>query len=160
MRRLLVPATLAAVAALLVSAVGASANGNGKRERTTTIRVIAREEAGQFVDLPPTATRPEEISQGDMFVFTSRLFMRGERVGRLHVVCTLTVARGPRSIAQCVATARLPGGQITVQGVSSEARRFTVPITGGSGRYRAARGTLEVRELRGDREALTFRIIR
>ena len=155
MRRLLLVATVVAVFVLLVSAVAASANGN-----TTTLRLISRDEAGSFIDNPPAATGEGDVSQGDMFVFTSRLFRGGRRVGRGHVACTITLARGERSLSQCVGTFTLRRGQITAQGVVGQADRFTGAITGGTGRYDAARGTLEVRDRGARPDILTFRIIR
>ena len=43
---------------------------------------------------------------------------------------------------QCVATFDLPTGQITVQGVLRDAPDFTIAVTGGTGDYSGAGGTL------------------
>jgi hypothetical protein len=64
---------------------------------------------------------------------------------------------------QFVATARLPRGQITVQGLvrfTDGPSTFQVAITGGTGRFREAHGVLTVEEVSDTESLLTFRIIR
>ncbi len=158
MRRSLLLAPVIALAALLVAAVPATANGGPSG---TTIRLIAQEESGQFIDVPPAATSPEDASLGDGFVFTARLSTRaGRRAGRLHVVCTLTFVRGNNSVAQCVGTFQLRRGQITVQALGSENQgAFSAAVTGGTDRYTGARGTVRIRDISGNRQAITIRLL-
>ena len=65
---------------------------------------------------------------------------------------------------QFVATAALPKGQITTQGLGTFTdgpAKFELAITGGTGKYRTAHGTLSVEEVGGEEEfLLTFRVIR
>jgi hypothetical protein len=71
------------------------------------------------------------FSLGDEVVFSGNLLRNGEQVGRVGVVCTfVSTANADRVEAQCPATAILPGGQITIQGVIvNRALNFTLPIT-------------------------------
>ena len=64
---------------------------------------------------------------------------------------------------QFVATAELPRGQITVQGLATFTdgpSTFRLAITGGTGRYRTAHGVLIVEEISETEDRLTFRLIR
>jgi hypothetical protein len=62
--------------------------------------------------------------------------------------------------SQCVATARLGNGQITVQGLlAGEPETFVLPITGGSGAYLGAEGTVHVRtQVTPTKSIFTFRL--
>jgi hypothetical protein len=89
------------------------------------------------------------FSLGDEVVFSGNLLQDGKQVGRVGVVCTfVSTANADRVEAQCPATAILPGGQITVQGVIfNRSLNWTLPITGGSGRYDRARGHVVSRDM-------------
>ncbi len=81
--------------------------------------------------------------------------MHGKKVGHTGVVCTITSTA--REESQCVGTASLRRGQITIQGLlAGEPEVFEFPITGGTGAYEGAEGTLVVRELSDTKELLTF----
>jgi hypothetical protein len=96
-----------------------------------------------------------DFSLGDEFVFTSDLTKRGTSVGHTGVVCTVTSVE--RSESQCVGTASFSKGQITIQGLlAGEPERFEFPITGGTGAYEGASGTLAVTTLSDTEELLTF----
>jgi hypothetical protein len=104
-------------------------------------------------------------SLGDQFVETDDLFRGGEKVGFLGLHCTAMRQEPMVSFTlQCVATAELPRGQITVQGLvtftETAQEPIRVAITGGTGRYRTAHGVLTVREISVSEDLLTFRIIR
>jgi len=103
-------------------------------------------------------------SLGDYFVFSGDLFRKGEKVGsdggtgtivRLESMVSATV--------QFVATAVLPKGQITVQGLTTFTdgpSTFRLAITGGTGKYRTAHGVLIVDQISDTESLLTFRVIR
>jgi hypothetical protein len=58
-----------------------------------------------------------------------------------------------------VATLRLRGGQITLQGlITFNNDPFTVAITGGTGRYRGASGEMRVRSVSDTKEIYTVRL--
>jgi hypothetical protein len=82
-------------------------------------------------------------------VFSGNLLRSGEQVGRVGVVCTfVSTANADRVEAQCPTTSILPGGQITTQGtIVNRSLTFTLPITGGSGRYQGAGGQVVSRDI-------------
>ena len=147
--------------ALLVT--GASAS-SGPRERDDDdieiIRVteIIVQEAG--IDLGEPGD-----SLGDQFVFSGDLFRAGEKVGIDGGVCTLVrLVSMVSATSQCVATAELPKGQITVQGLltfteETEGEPSLLAITGGTGKYREAQGELKVVQTSETESQLTFKII-
>jgi hypothetical protein len=148
-KRLGVTAAVIAVVALVVGAVspalGSSSQGAASTASGQTIRVTA-----VFTEFDPNIdVGASGFSLGDEVVFSGNLLRNGEQVGRVGVVCTfVSVANADRVEAQCPATAILPGGQITVQGVIvNRSLNFTLPITGGSGRYQGAGGQLVSRDI-------------
>ncbi len=148
-----VTAAMAAIAVLAVSsAVPATGHGGGGDGRDR-IRVLSTNTEESFVDVGPS-----DLSLGDSFVFTSNLTKHGRQVGHTGVVCTVTSVA--REESQCVGSAQLRRGEITIQGlVAGEPDTFEFPITGGSGDYEGAEGTLVVKEIPGSdptQEVLTF----
>ena len=68
-----------------------------------------------------------------------------------------TVPSLEREESQCVGTASFHKGQITIQGLlSGEPEESQFPITGGTGAFEGAGGTLVVKELSDTQELLTF----
>ena len=60
----------------------------------------------------------------------------------------VSTANADRVEAQCPTTSILPGGQITTQGtIVNRSLNFTLPITGGSGRYQGAGGQVVSRDV-------------
>ena len=138
-----------AVMALVVGAVspalGSSASTASGHADGQTIRVTA-----VFTEFDPNIdVGAPGFSLGDEVVFAGNLLQNGKQVGRVGVVCTfVSTANADRVEAQCPATATLPGGQITIQGVIvNRALNWTLPITGGSGRYDRARGQVVSRDI-------------
>jgi hypothetical protein len=96
-----------------------------------------------------------DFSLGDQFIFTSELTKHGKHVGHTGVVCTITSVE--REESQCVGTAWFHKGQITIQGLlAGEPAEFEFPITGGTGAFEGAGGTLVVKEMSDTEELLTF----
>jgi hypothetical protein len=152
---------LAVVASITVASASSSSTGSSATNKgeVEVIRVIAVDVQDAFLDLG----EPGE-SLGDQSVFSQDLFRQGEKVGEGGVVCTLVrVEPGVSATVQCVATAELPRGQITVQGLltfTDGPSTFRLAITGGTGRYRTAHGVAIVEEVSATEERITFRIIR
>lgn len=155
LKRLGTVGTVIAVAAFAVGSVGpatgqTSATNNGDDHRFVSVLSTNTEEA--FIDAGERG-----FSLGDSFVFSSRLTRQGETVGHTGVVCTITSVRMEES--QCVGTAWLRRGQISIQGLlAGEPEEFEFPITGGTGAFEGAGGTLVVREISNTKERLTFHI--
>ena len=141
-----------AVMALVVGAVspalGSSSQGSGSTSSghaDKTIRVLAVfTEFDANIDVGAPG-----FSLGDEVVFSGNLLRNGEQVGRIGVVCTfVSTANAARVEAQCPTTSILPGGQITTQGtIVNRSLNFTLPITGGSGRFQGAGGQVVARDV-------------
>ena len=143
-----------AVMALLVAAagpaLGSSSQGSGSTssghaDKQQTIRALA-----VFTEFDPNVdVGAPGFSLGDEVVFSGNLLRNGQQVGRIGVVCTfVSTANAARIEAQCPTTSILPEGQITTQGtIVNRSLNFTLPITGGSGRYQGAGGQVVSRDV-------------
>jgi hypothetical protein len=81
------------------------------------------------------------LSVDDEFVFSNDLYQNGAKVGEDGGTCAVTrIASGEAVTLHCVGTNSLQGGQISVQGLAAPGEPFELAITGGTGRYRKARG--------------------
>jgi hypothetical protein len=135
----------AAIPALGSSSQGAGSTAAGHADNRQTIRVIAVfTEFDASIDVGAPG-----FSLGDEVVFSGNLLRNGEQVGRIGVVCTFVSTANPDRVeAQCPTTSILPGGQITTQGtIVNRSLNFTLPITGGSGRYQGAGGQVVSRDI-------------
>jgi hypothetical protein len=154
-----VAALLLAVVSLPAAAAAPSAVQSSDNGDVEVIRVTAVDVQDTFLDLG----EPGE-SLGDESVFSQDLFRQGEKVGTAGVVCTLVRLEPMVSAtAQCVATAELPRGQITLQGLltfTDGPSTFRIAITGGTGRYRTTHGVAIVEEATETEDRITFRVIR
>ena len=146
MKRVL--ATVVALAAIVVLVVAVVASGkqsspskhsghhghNGK-----AITVIEHATSDTTTDTGATGD-----SVGDVLTFANDVFDAGntQKVGTDQGYCIRVVAG---SAYECTWTTFLPGGQIVVAGPFYDARDSTLAITGGTGRYRDARGTMDLR---------------
>jgi len=155
LKRLGTVGAVTGVAVLAVGSVGpatgqTSVTGNGDDHQV--VRVLSTNTEEAFVDVGEP-----DFSLGDSFVFSSTLTRHGETVGHTGVVCTITSVQMEES--QCVGTAWLRRGQISVQGLlAGEPEEFELPITGGTGAFEGAGGTLVVRVISDTKERLTFHI--
>jgi Allene oxide cyclase len=136
MKRLLTLVVLALAAGLAVTLAagsGAASSGGGKR-----IAVFERATTDTLVDLAPTGD-----SLGDTLTFANEVFdaRTGEKVGSDQGQCVRTVVG---EAWECYWTTFLPKGQITVEGPFYDAADSTLAITGGTGAYRNARGTMDL----------------
>jgi hypothetical protein len=152
MKRLLTLTALTAAAVLVVvlavGATGAASSGGGKR-----IHVFERATTDTLVDLPPTGD-----SVGDTLTFANEVFdaRTGQKVGTDQGQCVRTVVG---TAFECSWTTFLPRGQITVEGPFYDAADSTVAITGGTGAYRNARGTMDLHARSASEFDFVFHII-
>ena len=153
-----------AVAVLLFALLGtgASASGSGDRDDDGIKIVRVTEITVQQADIDLGESGD---SLGDQFIFSGDLFKHGKKVGIDGGVCTIVRLEPMVSAtAQCVATAELPKGQITVQGLltfteETEGEPSFLAITGGTGKYREAQGQLKIDQASETEAQLTFKII-
>jgi hypothetical protein len=149
-KRLAVFGAAIALTALAVGVV-APAMGSSRDDKQVTFKVTGTTTEENFLDLGE-----EGPSLGDEFIFSSDLEGE-EQSGHLAVVCTFVSL--DREEVQCVATASLEGGQITVQGlIAGEPERFVLPVTGGSGRFEGVDGEVHVRQVSDTEEKITFHL--
>ena len=136
-----------AVGALALLPASAVAKGHG---RTVTIQATSRIDQVHLVDNAPTGDSP-----GDVLVFTEKLFnARGKQIGSDAASCV----RLFDVTSLCTGTYKLPGGRLMVQLLQpGPTGTYDQAITGGTGRFAGARGTVTVAQsASGDH--FTFRI--
>jgi hypothetical protein len=141
--------------AALVIAAPASAAG------TTTLTFKEPEKGSTFtyVDVAPTAPKkhgfPTAISPGDQLILTNPLTEGGKTIGKLRAKCTATGAAKTTSENAflqahfiCEGAFTLPGG--TLYANASIVKAGTEgAITGGTGKYAGASGTILSKEVKG-----------
>jgi hypothetical protein len=138
------------LAALLAGGVLAASGGAQQPgERTFTLTV--REGSVSFVDNPPRGTRRRpRISAGDEVVFRQRAFdAANARVGSVYVHCiAVTGGTETRATFHCDGNYVLRDGSISVSAAfrGSEGGNLTIAVTGGTGAYEGARGSINSRE--------------
>jgi hypothetical protein len=131
--------------ALLAATLSFASFASARTDNVTVLHLTTRDVEVQVVDIAPTGGPP---SLGDYAVFRDDLFHDGRRVGFDGGVCTVVRAEDPPVVYQCVVTAHLPGGDLTIQGLLFEGRSTnTYAITGGTGRWRNAGGQAVVRDI-------------
>ena len=129
---------------VLAAAVSAWAGGDdrsGNSGKTLTVVEHATTDA-------TTDTGDPGDSAGDVLTFANDVFNAGDtaKVGTDQGYC-IRVVKG--ATYECTWTTFLAGGQIVVAGPFLDAGNSTLAITGGTGRYRGARGTMDLRSLAG-----------
>ncbi|MGB2953650.1 MAG: hypothetical protein WBB74_09720 [Gaiellaceae bacterium] len=146
MKRVLVPAAAAAAAVLVFAVVNASAgHGKGLHDKPgheghggRTIHVVEH----ATTDAVTNGTAGD--SAGNILTFANDVFDSADatKVGSDQGSCVRTVVG---KAWECMWTTFLPAGQITVEGPFYDAGDSTVAITGGTGAYRNARGSMELK---------------
>lgn len=113
---------------------------------------------------------PKGPSLGDRTVLSENLSVKGKTVGADGIECVVTrVTKAKGKVtgvaSQCLATLDLRrAGQITAQGLntfrSSSGSSFDLAVTGGTGRYLGAAGTLTVRSTSATTSKLVVKLDR
>jgi hypothetical protein len=116
--------TLALALVLLVVPAVASAS-------TTTLRLTEKQTFQRYTD----KGRKGE-SAGDIRTFGGTVFQKGKKVGHDQIRCVVA--------ATCDAQVWIQGGSFISKGFAARGPNFTVSITGGTGRYARAHGTVTV----------------
>ena len=152
-KRLGVVGVVVGVSALAVgSTAPATSAGSGDDDDRTTIRVLSTVTEDTFLDVGDP-----DFSLGDSFIFSSELTRNGDKVGHSGVVCTVTSA--VMGEFQCLGTAQFRHGSITVQGlVGTQGDPSRLAITGGTGAFEGAEGTLLVRPISDTQDRLVFSV--
>jgi hypothetical protein len=138
---------LAAAGMTIAAASSSSASGAASSQpaRTQTIHLVAKQTQATLLELAAPGHGPV----GNQFLGTDDLFRNGRKVGNDATACQFMADLGPAGGRfQCVATVSLPDGQLTIQGLLTQAegglKPFILAITGGTGAYRTAHGQVQV----------------
>ncbi len=144
------------VAALLVAAGAATAALAAARSASQDGQTL--QFTIEFSDFLLLDLGEQGLSQGDQIIENDRLLNgSGTEVGHNGLACTVTDPSQPE--AACQGTFVLAGGQISVQFLNSPPSVKIGAITGGTGRYRTARGQIKIVEpATGNRGTITFSI--
>ena len=154
--------TVLALSAIVVLVVAVSASGQpsshakhrghpGHHEKSITVIEHATSDT-------TTDTGASGDSVGDILTFANDVFdaTNATKAGADQGYCVRVVAG---TSYECTWTTFLPGGQIVVAGPFYDAKDSTLAITGGTGRYRDARGTMELHARSGGTEfAFVFHV--
>lgn len=134
----------AAVAVVLVAGYVAKA-GTGRGREATVIHVVERTTTDLVIDIGPTGS-----SSGDLLTFANDVFDQHnvDKVGRDQGDCIrINTIEGSW---ECRWITFLKGGAITVEGPLYDSHDSVLAITGGRGKYKDARGSMELKVLPDD----------
>jgi hypothetical protein len=140
-----------AAVTVVVAAVAVTALiGSGSQAETQHARVLRyglRFSPFHVVDVPPSQTRPGDYQAGDYTVFSDRILdRRGRTVGGEAGTGTITRIDGTGAQIYYSMAIRLHGGQVTASGLGSPDPRKLLAVTGGTGSFVGARGSVHVIE--------------
>ena len=154
MRRFIPLTALIVVVGVIAAGMALAAADSPPIQQAETITATLTFERFKYLDERPL----REESTGDRFLFRGSLKRSGTRVGFAVVQCTATL---PKEVLQCVGMAKLGRGQIVAEGLVKERGRVHafLAVTGGTGHFRNARGTLEVQDISPNRTRFTFRLL-
>lgn len=135
MKRAVISAAVAAGAILVFAVVSTTAGGS--RAADSTVRVV--EHATSDAVTNGTA----DDSAGNVLTFANEVFDSADvkKVGSDQGYCIRIVVG---KTWECNWTTFLSGGQITVEGPFSDTGNTVLAITGGTGVYKNARGSMEL----------------
>jgi allene oxide cyclase len=140
---------------LLTPLLGA---GCGSGSSTTTLHVIEHANTDTLQHIGPAN---EKDSIGDVLGFANPLFdaANKKQVGTDNGQCIRTAVG---KAFECIWTATLSGGQLTVEGPFYDTKDSVLAITGGTGSYDEARGSMKLhaRNANGTEYDFTYEIIK
>jgi Allene oxide cyclase barrel like domain len=136
MKRLLVPAAAAAAAVLVFAVVNAMAGSSGAKVGGS-VHVIEHATSD-------AVTNGSGDSAGNILTFANDVYDAADahKVGTDQGYCVRIVVG---ATWECNWTTSLSGGQITVEGPFSDTGNTVLAITGGTGAYRNARGSMQLK---------------
>ncbi len=160
-KHVLVMAAMVTTAALAVSGIGAGGAAASAPARGRTIRIDAVATQENFVDVDPAGP-----SLGDvLIVHDDWKNTDGQVVGYDGIVCTTTfIDTNGDTMFECLLTGHLDEGDLTAQGLFTEPATepplasAVLAVTGGTGRFGEAEGTVTVQEISEEETYLTFRL--
>jgi hypothetical protein len=153
-------ATAAAAVALAGAGTAAAATASGTSHAVKTVRYYAFDINNGGADpgfIPAPGTSPKVFAQGDELIVNDQLTTTHAVKGGYPIagydagVCTLTRVpekNAEQTLANCVVTAVVRNGTLTADGVvhfrSQQPEGAVLAVTGGTGRFAGAAGTVSV----------------
>ena len=144
----------ASLASLALPSAGGSA-APLRHSAGGTISITDRQVSLQRIDEGPPGA-----SAGDLEIVWQALYnkrIKPQAIGHAQLICTMLTLHS----RNCSATYFLPKGKLVVAGVIGSRLLYEIPITGGTGIYAGARGSLLVTRAseHPQREILQFRLV-
>jgi hypothetical protein len=153
-RPALVLATVGVACLLTAGLASAAATGT-----TLTFKEPEKGSTFTYVDVAPTAPKkhgfPTAISPGDQLILTNPLTEDSKTIGKLRAKCTATAAAKTTSETAFLQAHFICDGAFTLPGGTLYANASIVKagtegaITGGTGKYAGASGTIFSKEVKG-----------
>ena len=138
----------------IVAAASLSLTGSQAITGPATIRVTTEELRSARIDVGAAGRSPGDLEIFSLLLHNRRITPRA--IGRAELMCTYTF--GPSRM--CRATFFMPRGRLVVAGSLRHRQIYHLAITGGTGLYDNARGTLTVTRIQQTprRELAYFRL--
>ena len=158
-RNLVLGLLIAVTAVILAGSVAMAATRHhggdkdkGKGHARKAIVVVERATTDTLIDNGAAGD-----SIGDLLAFGNEVFDKTntKKVGTDQGSCIRTV---PGTAFECMWTTSLKGGQIVVEGPFFDAADSTLAITGGTGKFKNARGTMDLHAIDATSFRFTFHV--
>jgi hypothetical protein len=153
--------TRLAAAALITAAVGGCSTTDSETERPAEEQVEVIELQVQNTRYEALDLGPAGLSLGDMDVFSGNAIQDGRKVGQGGGSCQTLQVDGDQVVMQCSITMELERGSVTMQSTWTRgASPLDMAITGGTGEYRNARGTVRFWDIATPNERVRAEVVR
>lgn len=139
-----------ALSAAAASAAAFAITANGQSSAPAPLKFTAKAISGKPVDLGRKG-----VSIGDEFLERGILKNEAGKAGGFEMVTQLVAGSPRHGHEHTTFVLELSGGQLVVTGGHATTSRFTMPLVGGTGSYRGARGTMTIAPGAGETERLT-----
>jgi allene oxide cyclase len=149
---------LAGSVTIALVGIAPTAEGSGRaapKPPSGTISITDRQVSAQHIDQGSPGKSAGDLEISWQALYNQRVTRRA--IGHSQLVCTLLTLRS----RQCSATYFFPRGKLIVDGVIASRLLYELPVTGGTGIYVGARGSLLVTRASEQplREILQFRLL-
>jgi hypothetical protein len=160
MRRAVTVAIAAIAAAGMSVVLGAGGSATAAGEQTLTFFGDSSHGTEALIDNQPKSPSPNpgssrfRLSLGDQLVVRTPLYdhQGGTRIGTLFAEGTIVGGnRFSNAVIHVDGTAKLGDDQLTIDGIIRDQKLNTVAVTGGTGTYEGARGSVVEMDVNGGR---------
>jgi hypothetical protein len=147
--------TAAAVFSLLAVPAATPRSDTATIDQPSQIRITDRERSYRRLDEGPQGKGPGDVEIAWQTLYNRRITTKA--IGHSELFCTYLTKRS----RHCTTTYFLPKGKIVVEGVIGSRLLYELPVTGGTGLYANARGSVVVtsQSMHPRREILLFRLL-